>query len=413
MRAETDEGSNPEERCPDPHPGGNGTAIVLAGAAARGAYEAGALSVLLPALPPDQRPKIYVGTSAGAINAAGFAALAHLDPAEAAARIVDQWRHLRQGDVFHPVAATTLRNLAVLLRGKSPRAVLDSAPLWDYLGKQISFDQLQYNIEFGTVRACAVVATDQWTHRNTVFTACAEEFSLPDADDSRGIDYRRATLEVAHVMASSAIPGAFPAISIPPVPDAPVDWFVDGGVRLNTPIKPALKLGADRIIVVATSPEELSSPRPEGRLPLPGATGGLVDLARAIMDDPLVEDLKVLQGKNKKVCQKPSAVPDKRRVPFVFVGPPNRTALRDLARDVLRRRRWWPPHTVARLVSNSDDLCELATHLLFDREFIEGAIWQGQKDARERLVRGDLAWRDATPTPTSTTTTPMTESTRQ
>lgn len=54
-------------------------AVVAAGAGARGAYEAGALSVILPALEElGQRPRIFAGTSAGSINATLFASLAHL-----------------------------------------------------------------------------------------------------------------------------------------------------------------------------------------------------------------------------------------------------------------------------------------------------------------------------------------------
>src|SRR5674536_401032 len=53
--------------------------LVLAGGGARGAYEVGALSVLLPALEAaGQRPSVLVGTSVGAINIAYFAANAHL-----------------------------------------------------------------------------------------------------------------------------------------------------------------------------------------------------------------------------------------------------------------------------------------------------------------------------------------------
>jgi NTE family protein len=68
------------------------TALVLAGGGARGAYEAGALSVLLPELEArGQRPTVYAGTSVGAINVAVLAASHHLPAAEAAGRLVELW----------------------------------------------------------------------------------------------------------------------------------------------------------------------------------------------------------------------------------------------------------------------------------------------------------------------------------
>ena len=48
------------------------------------------------------------------------------------------------------------------------------------------------------------------------------------------------------IMASAAIPGVFPSVSI----DG--REFVDGGVCNNTPISTAVKLGADRIVVLPT-----------------------------------------------------------------------------------------------------------------------------------------------------------------
>ena len=60
--------------------------LVLAGGGARGAYEAGALSVLAPALEErGERPTVFVGTSVGAINAAYLAGSRHLSAEEAAA----------------------------------------------------------------------------------------------------------------------------------------------------------------------------------------------------------------------------------------------------------------------------------------------------------------------------------------
>ena len=52
-----------------------------------------------------------------------------------------------------------------------------------------------------------------------------------------------------HVRASAAIPVLFPTVEIT-APRSARGHYIDGGTRLNSPIKPALHLGADRVIVV-------------------------------------------------------------------------------------------------------------------------------------------------------------------
>jgi len=49
----------------------------------------------------------------------------------------------------------------------------------------------------------------------------------------------------AHALASAAIPILFPAVRIGRT------YYADGGLRLNTPLAPAIRLGADRVLVVA------------------------------------------------------------------------------------------------------------------------------------------------------------------
>src|SRR4051812_50072768 len=69
--------------------------LVLPGGGARGAYEAGALSVLIPALEArGERVEIVCGTSVGGINAAVVAAGAPPPPPEQAETLLP---HLRSG----------------------------------------------------------------------------------------------------------------------------------------------------------------------------------------------------------------------------------------------------------------------------------------------------------------------------
>jgi NTE family protein len=80
------------------------TAIVTAGAGARGAYEAGVLSRVLPKLIDEEREDqiVLVGTSAGAINTAIMAGAAGLSATVVAERLCKTWCDLRVGKIFKP-----------------------------------------------------------------------------------------------------------------------------------------------------------------------------------------------------------------------------------------------------------------------------------------------------------------------
>ena len=66
--------------------------VVLPGGGARGAYEVGALSVLLPALQArGERVSVWCGTSVGAINAALLASLADEPVAERVEHAIALW----------------------------------------------------------------------------------------------------------------------------------------------------------------------------------------------------------------------------------------------------------------------------------------------------------------------------------
>ena len=63
-------------------------------------------------------------------------------------------------------------------------------------------------------------------------------------------------------------------------------WHVDGGVRLNAPLKPALALGADALVVVGTHPVERASGLPQApdQRP-PDVDDALVQLVDAALNE--------------------------------------------------------------------------------------------------------------------------------
>ena len=121
----------------------------MAGAGARGGYEAGALSVLIPRLlASGYEPAIYVGTSAGAINATLFAAHAHCSPDEQARRVLDLWRSISVAEVYYspvlgfPCVAAAFVGQLLRVPGVRCTHLLDTAPLRHKAKKSIDINRL-------------------------------------------------------------------------------------------------------------------------------------------------------------------------------------------------------------------------------------------------------------------------------
>src|SRR5207249_2086407 len=77
----------------------------------------------------------------------------------------------------------------------------------------------------------------------------------------------------------------------------------DGGLRQNTPLSPALRLGADRVLVIGLRHEDPKKAPPGPRPPeqdeqYPGALYLLGKVADALMLDRLEYDIARLQGFN-------------------------------------------------------------------------------------------------------------------
>jgi NTE family protein len=139
-----------------------------------------------------------------------------------------------------------------------------------------------------------VVATPAHSNRSVVL----HQGGVPrHADDPlRGIEYiATPKLGAEHVLASAAIPALFPAVRLR-MPERASGWYFDGGPRLNTPIKPALWLGAERVIVIA-----LNSVAPNRTAPpdqQPDFYVGAAHLLHAALGDPLAQDIRTPANRN-------------------------------------------------------------------------------------------------------------------
>jgi NTE family protein len=376
--------------------------IVLSGGGARGAYEFGALEVLAPVL--DEPARIIVGTSAGGVGAAYLGADAQ-DGLEAAARSGGEaWLGVEIGDVIGPLCSP--RELArVLLYGlgllgigvPGPPSLLDTSRQPETIAALIDFGRLARNVEDGTLAAVAVVATAYATARSVVFHSGGES---PASDDQRGIDYVATRLAVEHVQASSAIQSLFPAVRVEE------RWYGDGGVRLNTPLKPALKLNAGRLVVVGLN--SIAGPPLEYDDRRPDVFDGASAIAQAVLADQLAHDVDTLATINDDVKQSGSSITH-RLVPYIFVAPPDRLAIGRLAMDAYNRhyagarglRRNRELALLGRLLDAGRNPVrgDLLSYLFFAPEFIRPLIKLGRRDAQAWLDQQGRAnpWRTEHP----------------
>ena len=171
------------------------------------------------------------------------------------------------------------------------QSLLDPSPLERNLKSWINWPRLHRNVTSGVVRSLGVVATAAGSGRPVAFV----EGELGSATrNSQVIDYVAAKIGQTHVRASAAIPILFPPVRVT-TPAAAAGWYVDGGTRLNTPIKPAIDLGAKRVIVIGTG-SVTPAPKHEGRHDAPAPDFGVsaLHLLEGALGDPLVEDLRKL-----------------------------------------------------------------------------------------------------------------------
>ena len=235
---------------------------MLSGGGARGAYEAGVLSYLFehiyPALPRGFEFDVVSGTSVGAIHAAYVAATAGLRGRLRSRALAETWKGMRLGDVVRmrpadlvgvPLRALGLTRLArtVGSGGESAQAVgglIDLTPLERIVADRIPWATLRDNLKNGRPGALCISCTEVRSGRITVFQDGLLADPKPWARDPNA---RAVVTEIdsTHVRASAAIPFLFPAIRIAD------SFYVDGGLRMNTPLSPALRLASDRVLVVA------------------------------------------------------------------------------------------------------------------------------------------------------------------
>jgi NTE family protein len=229
----------------------------MTGGGARGAYQAGVLKRIgeIAQANGGRNPfPIIGGSSAGAINGSALAAGCHDFPGctQLLARL---WSDLRPADVFRCDMFGQVSNsltwivdlsLGGILGGGNARFLLDAGPLRRFLSRHLDCERIQSNIDAGNLYAITISATNYNSGKSYLFIQGRE--GHPTWDRSRRVTLKT-HITVDHVCASAAIPLVFQPVRLDT--ELGTAYFGDGCIRLQQPLSPVIRLGAEKIVAIS------------------------------------------------------------------------------------------------------------------------------------------------------------------
>jgi len=386
--------------------------FVLSGGGSRGAYEAGIIHYIRTDLARrlGRQPPIDIvsGTSVGAINAA-FLAATMSDPENQAQQIVAAWKALRIEELISLKARDLMRAAKMMLGGEPPPpppgsfrygGLLDTSGLERFVIRVIPWRGIERSLRDRKLHAISVSATHVGTGHTVVFLSSCEPVPREWSRDPF-VRHRAARIGPRHVLASAAIPMLFPAVKIGD------EYFTDGGLRQNTPMSPAIRLGADRLLLISlrhvgSEPKVIQKERAEA-YPKPLFLAGKA--LNALLLDHTEYDLMRMQRINLILEAGHASFGDRfeemmnhelvrlrgaplRRIQAVHIRPSEDIGA--LAADFVAQGRMRVSGTLARrLIHRLADgearhESDLLSYLLFDGEFAAELIELGRRDAAKK-----------------------------
>jgi NTE family protein len=296
--------SEPELEAAEPPRGARPkVGLVLSGGGARGAYEVGVLRYIRERLKGDNRIDIITGSSIGAVNGAYIAATA--DRPKAQGRLLARvWSELNLDEVCK-FGWSQMRALPQVLFGKVRNqsthgaqlgGLVDPRAMQALVRTRLPWAGITENLHRGHLSAISCTATEVATGNVTIFVQTASGTLPPHWPSAQRQSVVLTPITAAHTLASGAIPVLFPAVRVGD------QLYADGGLRQNTPLRPAMRLGATRLLVIGLRHQrdasEFRQIREEAESAFPSAMFMLGKVLNVLLLEKVENDLERIYRMN-------------------------------------------------------------------------------------------------------------------
>lgn len=373
----------------------NALGLVMTGGGARGAYQAGILKRMgeIKRVQTHGNPfPIIGGSSAGAINGSAVAAGSD-DFALATKTLAQVWSDLVPSDIFHCDVLSQAHNsltwildlsFGALFGGGNARSLLDATPLRHFLNKHLRCDRIRDNIKRGHLYALAISATNYNSGKSYLFIEGMKGHPMWNRS-------RRVTLAtritVEHVCASAAIPLVFQPVRLKTARGSA--FFGDGCLRLQQPLSPVIRLGAERIFAIGARCENLEHQKEPGDQEDPSLAQIMGVLCNVMFLDHLATDIEHLERLNQllggdKISQSGIEGCEKMRPLASFLITPS-VNLSRLAEQHQKDMPYLIQYFVNSLGRDTASCADLMSYLLFTSGYTRDLIEIGYNDASKRI----------------------------
>jgi NTE family protein len=263
-------------------------------------------------------------------------------------------------------------------RGPHSPGLLDTRPLSEFLVRAIEFPRIAKNISEGRYDALCVSATSYESGELATFVQTEKEFDETGSERRR---FHKRAIDPSIVLASSAVPLFFPAHKLD------LGYFGDGSVGNQWPLGPALRLGAEKIVVVGVRKLMVCNVRSALATSAPGIGQMLSSLFNATMLDHVESDIERVDSTNRILARMhPLRISGKRQVQTFSQFPSQSIA-------ALAQKHAGSLPRILKFslgaMGADEDVGELSSYLMFHGPFCEELVRLGETNIhsnRENLL---------------------------